>query len=45
MFAPHDWMDRVIAEQAKYYGMTLAQHAKYMAEICEAQELADEELD
>ena len=37
----YEWLDKIIQQQAEYYGVTVAQFTKYMSDMAEAQE--DEE--
>ena len=43
MIGPHDWLDKHIAEQAAYCGLSVEDHAQAMADLCEAQEQHENE--
>lgn len=34
----YEWLDKIIAEQAAHYGMSVEGHAKFMADAAEYQE-------
>lgn len=38
---PYNWLDKIVAEQAAHYGLTVAQHANLLDGACEFQELID----
>lgn len=40
---PHAWLDKYIAEQAAYYGMTIAAYAKAVSSLADAQECVERE--
>lgn len=38
----HDWLDKIIAEQAAHYGMTEEQFKKHSEEMATAQECVEQ---
>ena len=41
----YNWLDKIIDEQAAYYGRTPAQHERAMREAAQAQELIEQQGD
>lgn len=38
---PHSWLDKIIEDQARYYGMTVEEFKKHSDAICDLQEQSE----